>query len=355
MKKHTFLWVLTGLSLITLLITSCAKEEAVLKADLPDDLALSGDERLEQQILTFCQRCKFLHENPGVKSSGIVTADSALWDIEAALNFVYSHQGITCDATYPYDLKLTLDCLPDGKVDNTEIAELYYEIIDSLVVFYNNINVSGKKVLVSDIEVLPTVNPLEINLMVHLVIGREDAAPAYTTDPFGTTDYWFYGFSQGKCGQYYGQGFGSDAAREIEKLQHNFITMPPANYRVYYTDIENFTVKGNDYINPNDVIPNDNMYDYLMFFNNSNLPNFHQCLSPEEMNFYFHNTYYILTNPNMIPSQTNPPGKDFIGMNLTGENIEYSGGNCVMHKAFAKYGIPHYAFDPSYPVPDPNY
>jgi len=355
MKKNGLNLLLIGLGLIALSLGSCKKDDGTASTDFPNDLTLAGDELLEQQIQAFRQRCKFLYDNPGIKDGGIVSTDSAIWNMEAALNYVYSHQGLSCEETHPKSVELVLPCLPGGEVNTVEVAQMYYKMIDSLTAFYNGISAADKKILVSDIEKLPATASNEVILKLNCVIGEEDAPTTYLMHPFGVTDQWFYGYGQGKCGPYYGQGFGSDAAREIEKLQHWYKPKPPANHRVYYSDVETKPLIANQFLNPDDATPGDNQYDYLLFYNNSAQPNYHDCLVPDEMNFYYHRTYYLLTAPNMLRATTNPPGKEFVNLVLHGYDYSNIGYSVIMHKGTADYGIPHYSFDPSFPVSDPNW
>jgi hypothetical protein len=354
MKKNGLNLLLIGLGLIALSLGSCKKDDGNASTDLPNDLTLAGDELLEQQIQAFRQRCKFLYDNPGIKEGGIVSADSAIWNMEAALNYVYSHQGLSCEETHPKSVEITLPCLPGGEVNAVEVAQVYYKMIDSLTAFYNGISAADKKILVSDIEKLPATASNEVILKLNCVIGEEDAPTTYLMNPFGTSDQWFYGYGQGKCGPYYGQGFGSDAAREIEKLQHWYKPKPPANHRVYYSDVEHFNVKGNDFVNPDDQTPNDNLNDYLLFFNNPSLPNYHDCLNPDEMNFYFHRTYFVLTAPSMLRAQTTPAGKQFVGVVIIGDQINNGMNTSIHHRVLVDYGTPHFSFDPEFPIADPN-
>ena len=199
-----------------------------------------------------------------------------------------------------------------------------------------------------------TVSSGPQKLKMTCVIGPGDAVTTPADNPFTASDYWYYGFLQGKCGPYFGTVNGSDAAREIEKLQGPFKLPQIPGYHLYYTDIEIANVIGDVFVNPDDSVQNDNMYDYMMFNNRSNLPNFHECLSPEEMNFYFHSTYFVLTDPGMVRAYTNPPQKTFIALNLSGVSVPLINYVVVSHFAEAQYGFPHYSYDPCFPVSDPS-
>lgn len=355
MKKNGLHMLLVGLGLITLFTASCKKDDGAAMSELPNDLTLAGDERLELQIQAFRQKCKFYYDNPGIKDGGLMSTDSAMWNLEAALNYTYSHQGLSCEETHPASMELRLPCLPGNEVNYTEVAQVYYKMVDSIRAFYNSVSATDKKILVSDIEKQPESSNTELVLKLNVVLGETDMSSVYMMQPFGLTDYWFYGYNQGKCGPYYGQGFGSDAAKEIEKLQHWFKPVPPANHRVFYTNVEHFLVNGNEFPNPDDAVPGDNQNDFLMFYNSSALPNYHECLHPDEMNFYFHRTFYVLTAPNMLRAQTNPPGKEFINASVNGNNEFNLGIAKIYHVVKTDYGIPHYSFDPNFPVEDPNF
>ena len=353
-KKHTFWKLAIGCMVGGTMLFACNKEQP---GPLPAHENLttpSAGQDIEERIRSFKQRCKFYHENPQVKTGGLIAVDDAVWNMESALNFTYSHSSIVCNESVIRTTTIPLSVSTGDSVDYTMVSEGYYRLIDSLTAMYNTVSMAGKKVVLMDVkklDSLPTTNP---TLKLTCMIGNEANGVNAPQDNFGPTDYWYYGFLQGKCGPYFGTGFGSDAAEEIQKLQVNFQFPQVPDYHLYFTDVEELIVIGDVYLNPNDDIPCDNMYDYLMFFNRTDYPNYHDCLSPAEIDFYYHSTYYVLTDPSMARDHTNPPGKSFISVNMDGYFATLLNYSAVTHLATAQYGFPHYSYDPCFPLADPN-
>jgi hypothetical protein len=157
-----------------------------------------------------------------------------------------------------------------------------------------------------------------------------------TSDIF--THEWYWGLLMGRGdGAFIGE---SDAAEEIEKMIHRRKgTLPPNSY---YTDVETVYVEAEDFINPNDPIPNDNMYDFLMFRNLDNgfLPNVQALLTVEEMNFYLLGTEYVIYT--VEPDGLKPNGKNFVSADFVGDlfygpNYE----SLRFHLGWVQYGVLH--------------
>jgi hypothetical protein len=355
MKKNLKVWKFAiGCMVGGTMLFACNKEQPEKMSVQNNGSPTQAEQGIEDRIRSFKQRCKFYHENPQVKSGGLIALEEAVWNMESALNFTYSHSTIVCNESVIRTASIPLQSTSGDSVDYTMVSEGYYRLIDSLTAIYNATSLAGKKVVLMDVkkvDTLPTTCP---SLKLTCVIGNETNGVISPQDDFGPTDYWYYGYLQGKCGPYFGTGMGSDAAKEIQKLQGPFQFPQVPDYHLYFTDVEELVIIGDVYLNPNDDIPGDNMYDYLMFHNQSNLPNYHDCLTPAEIIFYYTSTFYVLTDPSMARQHTNPPGKSFISVNIDGLFVQLLTYNAVTHLATAQYGNPHYSYDPCFPLSDPN-
>ena len=100
--------------------------------------------------------------------------------------------------------------------------------------------------------------------------------------------------------------------------------------------------------NPNDVTPNDNIRDYLLFASNSNIPiNFTNCIVSSEMNFHYNGLYQIVgTNfSNSQPYGRKPVGKDFLASNLAGDLILIdNNGSSRFQVGLISFGVPHFCW-----------
>ncbi|NPV37637.1 MAG: hypothetical protein HPY80_13345, partial [Bacteroidales bacterium] len=135
---------------------------------------------------------------------------------------------------------------------------------------------------------------------------------------FGPNDYWIWWNQSpnqsGICdGPAYPGGYGSDAAEEIEIKVHLRKAMPCG----YYSCINPVVIKAVAWDFPNSNQTSPNMYSSYLFDNLSYLPNFHFCLSPEEMNFYLNGAERIIYNPS--PTGAKPEGLSFVSIDMQGD------------------------------------
>lgn len=88
--------------------------------------------------------------------------------------------------------------------------------------------------------------------------------------------------------------------------------LPGAGY--VYIDFRSpvFEIMADEYPNPNDLTPGDNIRDYLMYGNFDNLPNFNTCISNSDMNFY-------LTGTESVFNQVKPSGSVIFDIVVTGD------------------------------------
>ena len=105
--------------------------------------------------------------------------------------------------------------------------------------------------------------------------------------PFASTDWWYWGFDYGKCGDYQGQSVGLDATDVLEtKFNHPLIVPDPG----FFTNVISTTAFPWEYSASNN--PGPSSY-YMMFYYSSPTPIPPPCLSPEELNFYLSTFDYI--------------------------------------------------------------
>ena len=134
---------------------------------------------------------------------------------------------------------------------------------------------------------------------------------------FGVNDHWIWWNQNpnqsGICdGPAYPGGYGSDAAEEIQKKVHLRKPIPNGNYS--YVNLVVISAEAWQYPNPNQTTPN--MYSAFLFDNVSNLPNYHFCLSPAEMNFYLNGAERIIYNTS--PTGAKPAGLSFVSVDMQG-------------------------------------
>jgi hypothetical protein len=170
---------------------------------------------------------------------------------------------------------------------------------------------------------------------------------------FGPTDYWYYGQLSGKCDPYSGQE-GTDAAEQIQG-KVNMRKSLPIGHR-YFIDIKNVfcdplidkikyegtIVCESSLINPDDPNPWDNINDMLLFHNYGyeiGINNFHDCIPPNEMNFYLAGLEEIVYDISYNCFSQQLIGKIFAGCDV--QSYIYYGypDYIIFHSVNIQYGI----------------
>jgi hypothetical protein len=313
--------------------SACDKQS---NTEMENSFDLNKDQQLAKKITTFLSKIKNPH-----KSGETLTVDDAVWNTEAGLNFSYGDAGSVIHKT-------TVDsCFVEIPVENdqvelTDLAGAYDSIEEAVLEFYNNADASF--IIAMDVKVAENMNKSStVTLKTTTTVS---SGPVYPGSPFESWDYWYWdgGFNSGYC---YGDSVNvdsdSDAAKEIQFKIHQRKAVPGGKH--YFTDIIDVFIGTNP--NPNDPTPKDNYFDKLMFYNYEGYPNFHQCLSPEEMNFYLVGTETVIYNTaSDTPPGAAPPNKMFISCELWGDYDNHLGLDKILHVGWATYGIPHSIPDP---------
>jgi len=305
------------------------------------------DLEIESKILEFESKIAFAKANPDLKSGGDdLSIDEAVWNIEALANYNYS------DASNPFDIyegetaEIEVP-LTNGKITLLDAGIAYDKAIDSLALHFSQVSGTDKKLVLADVT-LKEIGEESATFDVTSSIGSGDSSPFAD---FGEDDWWEAILLDGKCDGS-GQGVGSDAAEKIEYKIDKRLSLP-SDHR-YFTDISVLEFNAFDYIciyldgiycedcsiiNPDDDIPNDNMYDYIIYRSHSYLPNHHTCLIPNEMNFYLDGMEHLIYDLAYQWFPYDLEGKIFASCNIIGEL--YMGGyqSVAVHEGYIHYGV----------------
>ena len=299
-KIFFFLFAVTLIS-FAIVVTMCKKRDNEISTQQPAKHELS---QRDKKVLSLVENFK-ANLNSKLKDGEEISIDSAIWYIESTMNIYYARndnviQSFT-DSTF-----VTIPLRPNNLVRMSDVDAAYQALIDSLTVHYQKIEFDEEKVLFADISVTQNHDDYIVVKMLD-VIGNYFPYVPFT---FGATDYWIWGYSLGKCGNYSGQGIGNDAASELYQyanLNHlhgaawtDIITKGPYNFTepAFYT--------GPD---PNPF----GYYQSLLFGDGgdgiTNLE-YDECLQPNEMNYYLTGLMtaglIVQTDPNFgVPSYDN--------------------------------------------------
>ncbi len=336
---------LTAVSVFGMLIFfGCSKEEAQNKEKQESVFQSSEkDLQIEIKILGFQTKVDYARANPNLKSGGDdLTLDEAVWNIEALANYNYADASAEFEGYVAETAEIEVP-LTDGKVSITDAVIAYDQVIDSLAQHYSQVSGTDKHLVLADISLKET-DGSTATFNVTSGIGKGGSNPFAG---FGTDDYWRAATLDGKCD---GSGVGSDAAEQIQ----NKISMRkslPLGHR-YFVDVD---VLECDYIhhilfndvdcsdcditNPDDETPNDNMYDEIIFRSSSSFPNHHDCLIPDEMNFYLDGMEHFIYDLGYQWYPSELDGKIFASIDIEGIKLFVWGTFQPMHICSIRYGV----------------
>jgi hypothetical protein len=320
---------------------ACSKQESTLNPVNEQELS-PRDLAINNTIKSFRDKVSYLHENPGYKSGESYTADSALWLLEATIN--YSH-------TFPNDyygqlitdtLYLTLATNDAGEVDMNELAVKYDAMKTAISAVYHSKAIAEKGLVLVNLEDVSFKSD-EVVIEVVAITGErtEGTPPEFgNSGPFQDfEDYWY--------GEYFGQCFphtyDTDAAQLLKAAMNNYI--PDLSSGYFYCNLTVIRKKGGD---PNlrrlgDPKPQDNIYDYYLYNASDtydSVTNENLCLTPNELNTYFYLLEHLLFNK--IPSEDVPAAYEIvrvIWMNGDYDKIENDLLIHYYHEGDFEYGL----------------
>jgi hypothetical protein len=250
---------------------------------------------IEANILNFIERMDAVREDPDIEDAleWNYSQDSAVWYLEAAINYKYSglwlyEGGEEYSNLYETDSSASVISSTNGYYNIAEIQEAYDDLESSLETQYNSIEDDGKFFVMSDIS--SVVNNLDELIVSQLsVIGL--------ADKYIPNGDWRWGGGAGRCDNTY---IGLDATDAIEtQLAINSAMNAPSGYRIVYLSIAPINNQNGGWIYPNDYPlqsgqTNPTPYeDYLIFqdLKSPYLPG--PCLSASEINWYVENIQFI--------------------------------------------------------------
>ena len=307
-------------------MTACQKTETTPKVSgiSQEDLALA------KRIESFIEKMS----NPtNLKSGGFIDVDEAIWNLEAAMNYMYADIPEQFGDTQKDSLEFTLAVNNSGFCSEGDLSVLYKNMNIAIQAYCDTLyefQLLAVKITADKYAVSP------IAVKAYVIKGK----PLYSWE-FGTTDWW-HSYRKGRCENYEGLNTNRQSAKEIQKKVNASIT--PFAYPIYFTDIDSVWILTTP--NPNwDSIafPHRRLMDryYYIYYNVDFDPSFpDNCLSPDDMNFFTSNMISFINS-----SDYKPAGKTL--MFVTGaQSIRCGNPNKrelheyhALLKAF--YGIPH--------------
>ena len=267
-----------------------------------------------------------------LKAGEMITADSAVWNMEASLNYNYAIPDSSAASFLVKRSFYTIGVDANHMVSMDDVTTVYGQMDDTLNIQYNGITNPVKHVAFSDVtmdSVVEATGYLSVATGFGLDLPRNYV-------PFAEDDDWIWGTLgsplAGKCD---GTEIGvSDGSNELQWRLNN--PMPVPEEQIYgYTDIVTEYATGMEYTDSNG---NPRLYiDYTGTIN--------ACIENNDL------TYYLGQSDDIIYTYQDqggerPTGKDFIKVEITDEVIVDYENSTYLHFYKIRYGIPYYVPPP---------
>lgn len=315
-----FKYIILSMGLFALMLNSCNKERQNQIVQNSDGKVYwtAEDLRIQNNILNFQNKIN----NNTFKNGETISLDSAVWYLEALLNYNYSTPdssfvNLTVDTTFEFNLPVNNDF-----VNYENVADVAFAMEEHVVDFLNNMPNSIKFIISADVRIKPSsFKSGSSTISITTGYGSEYIANTSCYPPFEENDYWAWGFDLGGCGA--NSATNSDAAEEIEYKINNPQCIQQGYPGTYIAENLPIDVWAWDYPNPNDDTPGDNWLDCLLYYEDDYIYPIDGCLEPTEMNFYLQGTLDVVQTE-LANIQNQHPNENwcFLYIDLHGELID---------------------------------
>jgi hypothetical protein len=289
MKRSIYILslLLTGL---VILFFACTKEEPTTQKQNTHTNISPTDMHINNLIKNFKQKVAYHTQNPDLKSGETIPADSALWYLEASINYSHAFPNEYYNEMQTDEISISVPVNNLGSVDLTVLTQKYNEMKSEVTAIYNNSNFENKALVLVDL-INASRTEDELNITAQTVTGSKGVdppPPPPVNGPFTEDDDWWYGENNGYCDD---PSVWDDASDQLYNATKDLIPDPSGNY--FFINKITFTIEGG---NPelrrdNDVL--DNYLDYYLyaavegdpqipFITNETL-----CVNHGEMNNYY--------------------------------------------------------------------
>ncbi|MEZ5081864.1 MAG: hypothetical protein R2750_00160 [Bacteroidales bacterium] len=138
MRTSIYLLGAVFLAATLLFVFSCSKEEEKSE-NQQQAVRTAYEQQVNKAIKDFKQKVAYYHENPGYKNGESVSADSALWLLEATINYSHAFPNEFYGEILTEDLSLVVPKNSSGEVDMDVLAQKYDEMkLDITTAYYNS-------------------------------------------------------------------------------------------------------------------------------------------------------------------------------------------------------------------------
>lgn len=354
MKNKLFITSLSILTIVTsVLIVSCNKQEDTQpKEEQYNEVAAIEDINLENQLTHFIEQA----QNP-TKNDVVLTTDSAIWYLESSLNYGYADAGKPIGQIVTDSIFIELPIIKEGVMLNSA-GEGFNTLVENMRKQFHALNGDENYLQSVDLQIIDGQSKSNDNMVIKASVAYNTKGSAINPLEFGPNDFWSYGLRYtnegGYCsGPYAGQNTNSDAAEQLIVKVHARKAIPTNRY--WYENNISREINPLEFPNHWDDVY-DNFEDYLLFVCQIGCTdpvfqqNEHECLTPDEMNFYIRGLEYVIYHYN----DEEHPGLRPRGLSFNYVISLYSDQiNCyepypILHRGDICYGILHISNDPPY-------
>ena len=305
-----------------------------------------------QKIKAFETRLEEIKNGILPKNEVSMDVEDAIWNVEALMNFRYGRAQLPFDELQSQKAVIKIPLNKHGYIGGDDILTAVQSVQTELTNQFNLIRSDKKHVISVDLHT-KAIKSRYLTLEIISAIGStQDRAvlrESPTYPPFGTSDNWDARTANGRC--HTGSGAGPDAPKwagsqmlwKINRRAYN-------ENEIFFTSVETKEIfsgtnlpsnpGGLGLLNPNDVTPNDNDRDFLLYSNFVGSPNGTAkiCIDYTDMNWYFYNIQNII-----IPA-FNPIGKSFMTMT----DYQQIGPPTIVieHQITIQYGVKNFYTGP---------
>jgi hypothetical protein len=304
MKKLIFIFVVAVFA-----ITACKKENTG-EMNTPQ---MNNSQKTEALILAFKDKL-----DNHLKDGTTYAADSAVWYVEALLNYTFGDASTPCFNPTVDTAERNLNNTGVNGFSLQELADVYDDLKDEVVANQPN----NMHVYAIDLFTYPAGN-LTVFTTHTAYANDQNSTYKSVTD---TAGYWFWGKQWGMCGADSGLYIGMDATDILEGLI-NTISCD------YWTDLEYDGAWPNEYIDPNFPLTNSLLHPTRLFSASGTTPAvLDYCMSPTEIDYYNSSEGIRYIIDDLCPER-----KSFMYCFLGA----YADGYYVVHIGSFTYGVPN--------------
>ncbi len=284
--------------IIAIAIQSCKKDDTEItnkQESITNKTMMRTGDNTEAKVLSFIEKMDIVRQDPNYNGSEEwnYSSDSAVWYIEAALNYKYAGEWRYKGPEEHSDIfsidssNTQLNQNSIGGLFNIVNIQISYDYFSTqLLNQIENIEAEVKYFVVADI-INGGISNSTLDLKTMSIVGlRIDAMPI---------NGWYWGFDMGKCD---GTQMPNDATDVFEWLNSlTAVSSSPAGFSSYYTDVNIEQIEP-----PNVPLPNSSnpfgFLDYELFVGADNT-----CMNSNMLNYYYN--YFSTFDTRFTPSGYN--------------------------------------------------